>query len=183
MSDAELIRRFVDGRDQVAFRELYRRHTPPVYGLLCRLTSGREIDAADLMLDAWIRAARKLSAFRGESQFRTWLTGIALNCYRESRRDAATAGAQQLSDAAADFDALEARVEHRSADIEQVLWALPAHYREVLVLHDVDGYTHEDIGKALGIEPGTSKSRLSRARRLFRVWWRQSAPLPHEDAL
>ena len=64
---------------------LYARHTAPVYGLLCRL-AGRNGDASDLMQETWLRAVRHLALFRGQSAFRTWLTGIALNCYREWRR-------------------------------------------------------------------------------------------------
>jgi len=164
-SDADLIRRFLDARDQTAFRELYRRHTPPIYGLLYRLTGGSDSDAADVMQDAWIRAARNLATFRGASQFRTWLTGIALNCFREWRRasQALVASPENAGEPAPPHDL--------RGDIERALQALPVHYREVLVLHDIEGYTHEDISGALGIEPGTSKSRLFRARYLFRRWW------------
>jgi len=173
-SDAALIARFLRDRDGLAFRDLYRRHTPAVYGLICRLTGGREADAADLLQDTWVRAAKGLGGFRGDAQFRTWLTGIALNCYREWRR-------AQAIDARADADDdrlsdLEARADTRSAEIGQVVQALPPAYREVLVLHDVEGCTHDQIAEALGIEPGTSKSRLSRARRLFRAWWQHGLP-------
>ncbi len=166
-ADTELIRRFLDARDETSFRELYARHTPPVYGLLCRLTGGRAGDASDVLQDAWARAAATLSAFRGESQFRTWLTGIALNCYREWRRSL------REPDENGDSTPQPATASHDHAvDVERILALLPASYREVLVLHDVEGYTHEEIARALGIEPGTSKSRLSRARQIFRSSWR-----------
>src|SRR3954468_7321107 len=83
--DAELIRRIAAGGDEAAFRELYARHTGAVYGLLCRL-AGRPAEGSGLMQETWLRAVRHLSLFRGQSAFRTWLTGIALNCYREWRR-------------------------------------------------------------------------------------------------
>ena len=78
--DAVLIGRVAAG-DEEAFRLLYGRHTPAVHGTLVRLV-GRTADAADLMQETWLRAVRHLALFRGQSAFRTWLTGIALNCYR-----------------------------------------------------------------------------------------------------
>ena len=164
VDDEALLRRLADRRDEDAFRELYARHTPAVYGLLCRLT-GRAADAADVMQETWLRAVRHLGLFRGQSTFRTWLTGIALNCYREWRR-------RHARDGAADADRGHWRP--RTADpaaVAQILESLPIEHREVIVLHDVEGHTHEEIAAALEIEPGTSKSRLSRARRAFRERW------------
>jgi RNA polymerase sigma-70 factor (ECF subfamily) len=166
MDDEELIGRVVNRRDEEAFRLLYARHSAPVYGLLCRL-AGRSGDAADLLQETWLRAVRHLALFRGQSAFRTWLTGIALNCYREwRRRHARDAGT-------GDAEARPAR--SRGADeiaaVSQILAALAPEHREVIVLHDVEGWTHEEIAAALEIEPGTSKSRLSRARRAFRQRW------------
>lgn len=178
-SDSDLIGRFLANKDGWAFRTLYRRHSPAVYGLLCRLAGGRESDAADVLQDAWMRAADRLGTFRGDAQFRTWLTGIALNCYREWRR------ASRASDAMVDADPAELPVPDRitngghAIDVAEIVSALPPHYREVLVLHDVEGFTHEDIAAALGVEPGTSKSRLSRARALFRAWWRHGIEVTH----
>lgn len=167
--DAELIARFLQAQDADAFRDLYRRHSPAVYGLICRLTGGHAADAADILQNTWVRAARGMHDFRGAAQFRTWLTGIALNCYREWRRAAAVDAQGSVDDDR--LAALEARIDPRRAEINQVVEALPPAYREVLVLHDVEGYTHEQIAEALGIELGTSKSRLARAHRLFRAWW------------
>lgn len=163
--DAELIGR-IAARDEAAFRALYARHTPAVYGLLLRLV-GRAPDASDLMQETWLRAVRHLSLFRGQSAFRTWLTGIALNCYREWRRK----HARELL--APDADTRPPRLTHGSeaAAINQVLASLPCEHREAIVLHDIEGFTHEEIAAALEIEPGTSKSRLSRARRAFRERW------------
>jgi len=167
VSDKELIRQFVDSGDEVAFRALYARHSPAVYGLLRRLAGPAIADADDALQDAWLRAATGLARFRGESAFRTWLTGIALNCLRERWRSSRRAGAVTDSN----------RREHvappadRAADIEDVLAMLSDDHRAVLVLHDVEGYTHDEIAGVLGIETGTSKSRLSRARQLFREGW------------
>ena len=123
-----------------------------------------------------MRAAAGLHAFRAESTFRTWFTGIALNCFRERRRRAARAGP------AAEPAMAESRTqaEGPTLDVSEVLDWLSAPHREVLILHDVEGFTHEEIARALGIEIGTSKSRLSRARQLFRERWRAvpEPPMP-----
>ena len=170
MNDDELIRRVADRQDEEAFRMLYARHTAAVHGLLRRL-AGRNGDATDLMQETWLRAVRHLSLFRGQSAFRTWLTGIALNCYREWRRRHARDAVLENA------DARPAR--SRGADevtaVAQVLEVLAPEHREVIVLHDIEGFTHEEIAAALEIEPGTSKSRLSRARRAFRQRWNEDA--------
>jgi RNA polymerase sigma-70 factor (ECF subfamily) len=167
-ADAVLIRRFVEG-DERAFVCLYRRHSPAVYGLLSRLVSPFDAEAADLLQETWIRASARLSGFRGDSRLRTWLSGIALNCYREWRKRTARYSHVELGEMAAWTDP------DPSSDITRVLESLPAAFREVLVLHDVEGYTHEEIARLIEIEPGTSKSRLSRARDLFRRRWQQQS--------
>jgi RNA polymerase sigma-70 factor (ECF subfamily) len=167
VSDEELIRQFLDSGDEVAFRALYARHSPAVYGLLRRLTGPAVADADDALQDAWLRAAARLAWFRGESAFRTWLTGIALNCLRERWRSSKRAG-EATNSRRVEGVALPA---DRAAEIEDVLATLSDDHRAVLVLHDVEGYTHDEIAGALGIETGTSKSRLSRARQLFRERW------------
>jgi RNA polymerase sigma-70 factor (ECF subfamily) len=171
MDDDELIRRVAERQDEDAFRVLYSRHSAPVYGLLCRLV-GRRGDASDLMQETWLRAVRHLALFRGQSAFRTWLTGIALNCYREWRRR----HARDTSMSDADARPGRSRAADDVAAVAQVLAALPPEHREVIVLHDVEGFTHEEIAAVLEIEPGTSKSRLSRARRAFRQRWHEDAP-------
>jgi RNA polymerase sigma-70 factor (ECF subfamily) len=165
VDDEALIRRVADRRDEEAFRVLYGRHTPAVLGLLCRLTA-RRADAADVMQETWLRAVRHLSLFRGQSEFRPGLTGIALNCYREWRRR------HSRDSAAGDAEApASVRPSPDAPAVAQILAALPFEHREAIVLHDIEGYTHEEIAAALEIEPGTSKSRLSRARRAFRERW------------
>jgi RNA polymerase sigma-70 factor, ECF subfamily len=170
MDDEDLVRRIAHARDEDAFRTLYARHTGAVYGLLCRLV-GRAADASDLTQETWLRAVRHLPLFRGQSAFRTWLTGIALNCYREWRRR----HAREMP-----LGHPDSRVQHESAGdeiaaIHQILAGLAPEHREVIVLHDIEGYTHEEISDVLEIEVGTSKSRLSRARRTFRERWRAAA--------
>ena len=170
MDDEKLLQRVIE-RDEEAFRALYARHSPAVYGLLCRL-AGRNGDASDLLQETWLRAVRHLSLFRGQSTFRTWLTGIALNCYREwCRRHPRD---MTLDDA--DGRPAPLRAADEKAAVAQVLASLTPEHREVIVLHDIEGFTHEEIAAALEIEPGTSKSRLSRARRAFRQRWHEVEP-------
>ena len=168
--DAVLIGRVAAG-DEEAFRLLYGRHTPAVYGTLVRLV-GRTADASDLMQETWLRAVRHLALFRGQSAFRTWLTGIALNCYREWRRK----HMREVIGTDADVRPSPATWGDEQAAIHQVLGLLPYEHREAIVLHDIEGFTHEEIAAALEIEPGTSKSRLSRARRAFRDHWQGRTP-------
>jgi RNA polymerase sigma-70 factor (ECF subfamily) len=172
-ADAVLIRRFVEG-DERSFVCLYRRHSPAVYGLLSRLVGPLQSDAGDLLQETWMRAAARLTAFRGDAQFRTWLSGIALNCYREWRRRSDRHPHVELGDAVALTD------RDPDPDIARVLEGLPAAFREVLVLHDIEGYTHDEIARLIEIEPGTSKSRLSRARELFRRRWLRPVGADHE---
>lgn len=171
LSDERLIGRFLATGDADAFRALYRRHAPAVYGLLCRLTGGRDGDAADLLQETWIRAAGRLETFGGRARFRTWVSGVAVNCYREWRRREASGAV--LTPLESPHGIPDEPRRALALDINQVLLAIPIHYREALLLHDVEGFTHDDIATALGIEPGTSKSRVARARTIFRSLWGQ----------
>ena len=172
-ADAVLIRRCAQG-DERSFVGLYRRHSPAVYGLLSRLVGPCQSEAGDLLQETWIRATARLTTFRGDAQFRTWLTGIALNCYREWRRRSGRHPSVELDDVATQTEPA------RDPDIRRVLESLPAAFREILVLHDVEGYTHDEIARLIEIEPGTSKSRLSRARELFRRRWLSPAGADHD---
>jgi RNA polymerase sigma-70 factor (ECF subfamily) len=154
----------VDRRDEVAFQSLYRRHAPALYAFALRLMGGNASEADDVMQDAWLRAVRSLGAFGWRSSLRTWLSTIVLNCCRERWRE-------RVSDEppAEDIPALAGDL-HLSVDLEAAVAALPPGYRAVLVLHDIEGYTHDEIGDRLGIEAGTSKSQLFHARRAVRAF-------------
>jgi RNA polymerase sigma-70 factor (ECF subfamily) len=164
-SDAELVAAVLARGDEARFRTLYRRHTPALHRLALRLTGGAAADAEDAVQESWIRAARRLDSFRGASAFRTWLSGILVNCCREVRRDATRRAEEPLEDGGrTTHDGPTLRL-----DLERAIAALAPGYREVLVLHDVEGYTHEEIAGLLGVESGTSKSQLSRARHALRA--------------
>jgi RNA polymerase sigma-70 factor (ECF subfamily) len=162
-SDRELVTAFVTARSQRAFEALYARHAPRMYGLARRLLGPRAADADDVLQTAWIRAATRLGAFRWEAALSTWLCGIVVNCCREwAPRELAS------MDEAPAPSAIAFRPE-TPLDVERALAGLAGGYRAVLILHDVEGYTHAEIAALLQIDPGTSKSQLSRARRAMRA--------------
>ncbi len=153
---------FIEG-DEAAWRLLYRRHTATLYRL-ARYLADSDADASDLVHEMWLRASRNASRFEQRSTLRTWLTGILLNCVREWRRAPAREAEVALEDNLPAPDAQLLRGLER-IDLERALAALAPGFRSVLLLHDVEGYTHVEIAGLLGIEPGTSKSQLTRARR------------------
>jgi RNA polymerase sigma-70 factor, ECF subfamily len=165
-SDRALVNRIVAARDEQAFRELYRRHTPALFRIAARL--GPCTDAAeDLVQETWIRAVDRLARFEWRSRLETWLVGILLNRIREARRADARAAPSPL-----DLHSLPAAlvsIDER-LDLASAVAELPEGYRSLIVLHDIEGYSHEEIADLLGIAVGTSKSQLSRARRALRRW-------------
>jgi RNA polymerase sigma-70 factor, ECF subfamily len=170
LEDRELVARFLSSRAERAFRELYRRHTPLIYRVSARLLYGEartRMSAEDVTQECWLRAVRGLEGFGWRSALATWLVGIAVRVCAEARR--APAVVHELDEYLESmlppvFDA--AALER--VDVERLLAALPAGYRTVVVLHDIEGFTHEEIGVALGISPGTAKSQLARGRRALR---------------
>jgi RNA polymerase sigma-70 factor (ECF subfamily) len=159
----------VAGRgDERAFMMLYDRHTPALYGLAMRLTGGHEPEAQEIVHDAWIRAAEKLGAFEWRSSLRTWLSSFVVNRWREVARAGARDAGPPIEDLALGGDDERLTGTLDRVDLERAVAALAAGYREVFVLHDIQGYTHDEIATMLGVEPGTSKSQLSRARRELR---------------
>ncbi len=152
--------------DERAFREMYRRHTPRLHQLVLRIVGGSEADAEDVVQETWIRAVEKLGEFRWEAAFSTWLTGIGLNVARSLLRRRGRWN--EVGEDGIDAAWRPPPPTGDRIDLERAIALLPAGYRAVLVLHDVEGYTHEEIGDRLGIAPGTSKSQLSHARRALR---------------
>jgi RNA polymerase sigma-70 factor, ECF subfamily len=164
-SDQELSERIARTGDEAAFRALYRRYTPSLFPFVLRILGGAREDAEDVVQDTWLRAVRGLGGFRWESSFRTWLMGIGLNRARELlRRRARTDGVP----APGGEIVVRPPATAERLDVERALTFLPAGYREVLILHDVEGYTHPEISERLEIAVGTSKSQLFHARRALR---------------
>ena len=177
--DLRLVRAAAAG-DARAFEQLYRRHLRRIYGLCCRLVNGDERRAEQATQDAFVRAWEKLGSFRGDSQFSTWLHRLTVNLvlgeYRLLRRWVSLDDliVETADDAQGEGDAAfgehpQQRIGER-LDIERALAKLPPGARSVLLLHDVEGYKHEEIAELTGIAVGTSKAQLHRARKLMKEW-------------
>lgn len=168
MSEAETIESAAAG-DRAALEELYRRHAPRVFAIARRI-AGDEVLARDCSQETWLRVVRALPSFRGDASFSTWLHRIAANTSIEVARRHGRRGDRELPLA----DSREPSAEPRDPDLlleqrlEEALDRLPDGMRAVLVMHDVEGFTHAEIGHALGIAVGTSKSQLCRARAKLR---------------
>ena len=130
------------------------------------------------MQETWWRAAQRLSRFEWRSALRTWLTAILIRCCREAQR-APAAVVAFTTEPAEDTPEPEITAAD-SLDLERGLAALAPGYREVIVLHDVEGMTHEEIARALNVVPGTSKSQLARARRALRQYLADGVPAGSE---
>ncbi len=168
MNDPELIAGLRSG-DPRAERLLYDRHVDRVYRLAHRMT-GDETLARDFTQDTFVRAFARIGDFRGDAAIATWLQAIAVNVILNGLRKV-----RRIRSREEGMDELpESPIERREAepDLKQRLHAaiadLPDGYRMVFVMHDVEGFTHEEIAASLGIQPGTSKAQLSRARAKLR---------------
>jgi RNA polymerase sigma-70 factor (ECF subfamily) len=156
--------------DTGAFERVYHAHLGRVYNLARRMAGPESAD--ELTQDVFVRVWQKLGTFRGESSFATWLHRLAVNVIIERFRALGTARDRFL----ADGDAVLERMSDRPAptrfdtrmDLDAAMKRLPAGARTVFVLHDIEGYRHEEIGQMLGVSVGTSKSQLHRARMTLR---------------
>ena len=165
-NERDLIRLATEG-DARAIRTLYDRYAPRVYAIVRRIAADDDL-AQDYAQEAWIRAVRALPTFRGDARFSTWLHRIAVNAalraLRKSearaRREAQPPGRIAMAPPRKDV-LLRKR-------LQNALDNLPEGMRQVLILHDVEGYTHEEIGDVLGVTSGTSKSQLFKARAKMR---------------
>ncbi|HYK82080.1 MAG TPA: sigma-70 family RNA polymerase sigma factor [Gemmatimonadales bacterium] len=168
MDERALIARVRAG-DAAAERALYDAHVDRVFRLAYRLAGDEQL-ARDFTQDTFIRVFERLDSFRGEAKLSTWLhaitTSVVLNGLRRVKRF------RQRETDLDDASGVSARSRGAEPDLKrrltQAIDALPEGYRTVFVMHDVEGYTHEEIGDALGIETGTSKAQLSRARAKLR---------------
>ena len=175
--DERLLIERVRAGDATAERTLYDIHVDRVYRLAYRMAGDGDL-AQDFTQETFIRAFGRIAEFRGESALGTWLhaiaTSVILNGLRRvsrfRRRETDLESAEHVGEEPAGAD----------PDLKQRLTEavdrLPAKYRMVVVMHDIEGYTHEEIGAALGIPPGTSKAQLSRARARLRSELAEFAP-------
>ena len=161
--------------DRRAFERLYRSHVNRVFSLCARMCGSRE-RAEELTQDVFVRAWEKLPQFRGESAFGTWIHRVAVNVVlndrrtvgRERSRAAPDAMGEESDDPEAIFGGSDAPSHADRLDLEAAIAKLPPGARRVFVLHDVEGYKHEEIAEMLGVTAGGTKAQLHRARRLLR---------------
>jgi RNA polymerase sigma-70 factor, ECF subfamily len=170
-SDADLDREDVPlatAGDADAFERIYRRHAARIHSLCRRMMSPEEAD--DATQEVFIRAWEKLRLFRGDAAFGTWLYRLAVNLLLGRREQVARHRDRFGADA--DVIVMPARRDRPDLrmDMEAALQTLPRGARQVFVLHDVEGYTHEEIAGLLDVSPGTSKSQLHRARMSLRQY-------------
>ena len=163
-----IIRRAVDG-DEGAIRALWTRHAPHIDMVVRRLVGNDPDLAADIAQEVWIQIFRALPSYRGESQFSTWAHRIAvnrtLNALRKTKRLASIE--TEVNEDSASFEPDTDR-SFIAQSIEEAAAKLSPGARAVFMLHDVEGYTHEEIANELGITTGGSKSQLFKARAKLR---------------
>ncbi|HEV7838540.1 MAG TPA: sigma-70 family RNA polymerase sigma factor [Gemmatimonadaceae bacterium] len=165
----EIVRRAQSG-DVDAFEILYRQHSGRIFALCLRLSGGDATEATELMQDVFIKAWRRLTSFRGDSAFYSWLHRLAVNTMLENARGDRRRIARVLPmddtsglPGAARASGVDVRME-----MEEAIASLPKGARLAFVLHDVEGYQHQEIAEQLKISVGTVKAQLHRARRLLR---------------
>jgi RNA polymerase sigma-70 factor (ECF subfamily) len=156
--------------DVDAFELLYHEHSGRIYALCLRLKAGDTSDATELMQDVFVRAWRRLSTFRGDCAFSSWLHRLAVNTMLENARTDSRRNARVLpmDDTSRLAGAAKSSGVELKMDMENAIATLPKGARLAFVLHDVEGYQHQEIAEQLGVSVGTVKAQLHRARRLLR---------------
>ena len=155
--------------DRRAFERLYRAHVNHVFAVCARMVADRTF-AEELTQDVFVRAWEKLTLFRGESAFSTWLHRLAVNVVLNARKSEGRRKSRQGGDED-EIDSVPAALPCQPGDmldLEAAIAKLPPGARRVFVLHDVEGYRHEEIAEMLGVTTGATKAQLHRARLLLR---------------
>jgi RNA polymerase sigma-70 factor (ECF subfamily) len=167
--DEDLVRRYLSG-DRGAFATLVERHERRVYNLALRMT-GREEDARDAAQDAFLTVLRKLSSFRGEAAFTTWLHRVTVNACYDLLRKRQRQPMLERGGGDDDLPHLEPppAPDHAddvglSIDVQRALMKVPEDFRAAMILHDVHDLPQEEVAAILGVPVGTVKSRLHRGR-------------------
>jgi len=163
------IRRAQSG-DVDAFELLYREYAGRVYALCLRLKGGDSADATELLQDVFVKAWRRLETFRGDCAFSSWLHRLAVNTMLENVRSDSRRIARVLpmDDTSRLAGAARSSGIDLKMDMEDAIASLPRGARLAFVLHDVEGYQHQEIAEQLSVSVGTVKAQLHRARRLLR---------------
>ncbi|MEX2148782.1 MAG: RNA polymerase sigma factor [Steroidobacteraceae bacterium] len=163
--------------DVRAFEALYREHVGRVYGLCLRM-AGEPQAAEDLTQDTFVNAWRSLPGYEGRSSLATWLHRIAVNAVLAKRRSPVGRNEISLTDESGEqmeFAAEQDMDEATPIDLERAIAALPPGARDIVVLHGIYGYSHEEAATMLGLAVGTCKAQLHRARNLMRGRMRMEA--------
>ncbi|MEW5764123.1 MAG: RNA polymerase sigma factor [Acidobacteriota bacterium] len=157
------------GGDQAAFERLYRAHAGRILALCARLTGDRSA-AEDLTQEAFVKAWEGLPSFRGECAFASWLHRVAVRVVLDEARAKVRRPRTMslVTDPGRGPGSAPPRAASSDVDLERAVAALPEGARRVFVLHDVHGFSHEEIAELAGLAPGTSKAQLHRARKLLR---------------
>ncbi len=168
VSETQLVARVIDG-DPAAQREMYESHVDRVYRLVYRLAGEDEL-ARDFTQLTFIRAFERIGDFRGESSLATWLHTIGVSIALNGLRKVRTARTREAPiEAAAGIGNYDREAEpDLKVRLKAAIDSLSEKYRTVFLMHDVEGFTHEEIGAALGIPVGTSKTRLFQGRAKLR---------------
>ena len=159
--------------DMRAFEQLYERHNRRVYSICLRMTQN-VAEAEDLAQEAFIQLFRKISSFRGESAFTTWLHRLTVNQVLMHFRKRSVKVERTTVEGETPIQIVRGTEDPNKMPVldriglEHALKELPPGYRSVFVLHDIEGHEHEEIAKILGVAVGTSKSQLHKARMKLR---------------
>jgi len=159
--------------DQAAFEGLYRQHVAKIYGLALRLC-GRPRPAEELTQDAFVQAWKNIRGFKFKSSFRTWMHRITVNCYLQEQRCESSRRSRWLpdpSDTLISMSGDSGQAINLQIDLESAIDQLPPGARMILILHDIEGYRHQEIAEMLNLSVGTSKTQLQRARTIIKEIW------------
>lgn len=166
--------------DMGAFEQLYERHNRRVYSLCFRMTQNAA-EAEDLAQEAFIQLFRKIGSFRGESAFTTWLHRLTVNQVLMHFRKKSVKLERTTEEGETPEQVVQGTQNPNTMPVidrialDRALAQLPPGYREVFVLHDVEGHEHGEIARMLGVAEGTSKSQLHKARMKLRRLLREQA--------
>lgn len=164
--ERELVARAQRG-DVGAFEELYRASSGRVFALCLRMSRDRE-RATELLQDVFVRIWEKLGSYRGDASFTTWVHRLAVNVVLEAeRKEKRRAGHIDDDDAGVELGVARTDSVHDRLDLQQAVAALPPGARRVFILHDIEGYQHNEIAQMTGLAEGTLRAQLHRARKLL----------------
>lgn len=167
-SEQGLIQRCLNN-DMSAYQQLYDDHKEVLFNIAMRIHRNVQ-DAEDALQETFVRIYKALPGFKGESKLSTWIYKILLNTCFSSLKQKKSAVKRFIRSSKIDLDKVAKSDKNPDASIilEQEIGALPLGYRTVFVLHEVEGFGHEEIAQMLEITVGTSKSQLFKAKKMLR---------------